>query len=143
MSILTTDDNRISVARFSKIPGLQGLPDIERPTASVAGSAASSAHSQTDSVIDRDEPCFITKSILYTHEQAHWINAERSDKRGSFDVVGVVPHRVIVVLNKSPNSRSISSMGWTSLTQISSCMIHPTLQIVNLYHVRHPNSNLF
>jgi len=29
--------------------------------------------------VDPEEPCFIAKSVSYTHERVHWVNAVRND----------------------------------------------------------------
>lgn len=89
MSIFTPGDNRrLSVARFSRIPGFQNLPAIEPLPSSAGGSVASSSESQTSTLIARDEPCLITKSISYTHERAHWISAVRGNNSLKAEVVG-------------------------------------------------------
>ncbi|CAA7269271.1 unnamed protein product [Cyclocybe aegerita] len=71
--------NCLSVAPFSNLPAIYTLPAISRASASVAGSIFASVKSATYDVISRDERCLITKSISYTHERAHWVNAARSD----------------------------------------------------------------
>lgn len=40
--------------------------------------------------IDREEPCFITKSVSYTHERAHWVNAVRNDPIAKEQVVRIL-----------------------------------------------------
>ncbi|KAF8957602.1 hypothetical protein BDZ97DRAFT_1924481 [Flammula alnicola] len=69
----------LSVGPFSDMPAIAGLPAIARPSASVTASVSGSVKSATFDVINRDERCLITKSLLYTHERAHWISAVRSD----------------------------------------------------------------
>ncbi|KAJ3484079.1 hypothetical protein NLJ89_g12009 [Agrocybe chaxingu] len=79
------------------MPAMANLPAIKRPFASVTASMSGSAKSATYDVIKRDERCFVTKSLLYTHERAHWISAVHSDANRKVETekfiidLGIVP----------------------------------------------------
>ena len=119
---------RLSVGPFSRIPGIIGLEDIKRTAASISGSAASSSHSFSDSVIDRAEPCLVTGSILYTHERVHWINAVRSDVDKKGEIVSPSPQSMLT--NYAFVRRYLLSATCVSLLLISPWKTHPTLRIV-------------
>ena len=74
MSLLTRED-RISVKPFARVPALLDLPAIQRAPASV--SDVSSSRGPAGGV-DLSEGCLITKTIKYTHQLAHWVNAVRN-----------------------------------------------------------------
>jgi hypothetical protein len=70
---------------FYKIPGVQtwGVPDLIPAAHSGDAPSVSSTASTSYRNIDREEPCFITKSSCYTHER----NAVRSDPEVKEEVV--------------------------------------------------------
>lgn len=99
MSTLTAGpESRLSVNfKFAYVPAMS-LPEPYEPlepiprappsddaaltqkTASVTSSQARAKDSETrhKHKIPREEPCFVTGSISYTNEQAHWVNAVRN-----------------------------------------------------------------
>jgi hypothetical protein len=75
MSLLTKE-YRLSVKSFAAVPALLDLPEIQRETASVSN--VYSRHSRLSSMrgsVDLKEGCLITKSVKYTHQLAHMVNA--------------------------------------------------------------------
>ena len=75
MSKLNTS-GRLSIGSFAPVPALGDLGEIQRPTSSLPGSLSS--YITATAVIDPAEPCFITKAVLYTHEQVQWVSPVRS-----------------------------------------------------------------
>jgi hypothetical protein len=77
------------VASFAKVPGIPSLnlEDIKRPPHPGTASSAASSQSDSQRILSRDEPCFVTNSIRYTNEQAHWISAVGRDPASKADVV--------------------------------------------------------
>lgn len=71
---LITKYSRISVKPFAAVPALGDLPEIQRPSATVSN--LSSARGIGEGV-DLAEGCILTKSIKFTHQLAHWVNAVR------------------------------------------------------------------
>ena len=75
MSLLT-NEHRLSVKPFAAVPALLDLPEIQREPASVSN--VSSRLSTMCGGVDLEEGCLLTKSVRYTHQVAHIINAVRS-----------------------------------------------------------------
>jgi hypothetical protein len=71
---LVTNEHRITVKKFAAVPALLDLPEIQRLPGSV--SRASSWRGEGDGV-DLAEGCLLTKTVKYTHQLAHWVNAVR------------------------------------------------------------------
>ena len=74
---LPTKAGRLSVKNFARVPQLLALPDIERTSASVA--ASSRPERETEGVVELSDGCCVTKSIKYTHQLVHFVNAVRGD----------------------------------------------------------------
>lgn len=81
---------RLSVASFARLPGMGSLRTIERPPHSGGRTPAGSSEHSSSRILERDERCFVTKTISYNHEQAHWVNAVRSDRDRSQEVVSAL-----------------------------------------------------
>ncbi len=75
MSLLT-EEYRLSVKPFAAVPALLDLPEIRRGPASVSN--VSSRLSSMRGSVNLEEGCLITKSVKYTHQPAHMVNAVRS-----------------------------------------------------------------
>ena len=73
MSLLT-NDSRLSVKPFAAVPALLDLPEIHRQPASVSNV---SSRSSVCSDVDLEKGCLVTKSVKYTHQVAHLVNAVR------------------------------------------------------------------
>jgi hypothetical protein len=71
---LVTGQHRITVKKFAAVPALLDLDEIQRQPASV--SQVSSFRGANDGV-DLAEGCMLTKSVKYTHQLTHWVNAVR------------------------------------------------------------------
>ena len=69
---LVTAQGRITVKKFAAAPALLELDEIQRQPASV--SQVSSFRGANDGV-DLAEGCMLTKSVKYTHQLVHWVNA--------------------------------------------------------------------
>ena len=69
---LVTAQGRITVKKFAAAPALLELDEIPRQPASV--SQVSSFRGTNDGV-DLAEGCMLTKSVKYTHQLVHWVNA--------------------------------------------------------------------
>ena len=75
------------------------VPEIPRDHSLVASSRASSYASGTRRlVLEREEPCFITKRPSFSLEIAHWVNAVREDPARKALVVGYM-HTLLSHLN--------------------------------------------
>ncbi|KAF8809017.1 hypothetical protein BYT27DRAFT_7284830 [Phlegmacium glaucopus] len=72
---LITRRGRISVKPFASVPSLANLPSIQRAQASVSNV---SSRCRVEGV-DLSEGCLVTKSIKYTHQLSHWINAAQNN----------------------------------------------------------------
>lgn len=72
---LVNRDGRLSVKPFASVPALLDLPQILRKPATVSNV---SSLSSIRGGIQLEEGCLITKSIKYTHQVAHLLNAVRS-----------------------------------------------------------------
>jgi hypothetical protein len=72
MSLLT-QQGRISVKPFAKVPPLGRLSGITPARASVNVSS----NRGVEEGVDLSEGCLVTKTLKYTHQKAHWINAIR------------------------------------------------------------------
>jgi hypothetical protein len=73
---LVTRNGRISVKPFTKVPPLVNLPGI-LPTHASVSNVSSNSRVQEGGV-DLSEGCLVTKSLKYTHQLIHWINAIRT-----------------------------------------------------------------
>lgn len=76
MSLLTRQ-GRITVKAFASVPALANLPEIQQEPCSV--SDISSVQSTGGGIIDLNEGCIVTKSVKYTHQLIHWVNAVRDE----------------------------------------------------------------
>ena len=79
---------RISVKPFASVPPLGDLPPIQRAQASVSNV---SSHRGVEDGVDLSEGCFVTKTLKYTHQLSHWVNAVRNEDPGpiaSFNLIG-------------------------------------------------------
>ena len=74
MSILARNQ-RISVKPFATVPALLDLPEIGRERDIMSLSHVSSRHGSVRHGVDLEEGCLITKSVKYTHQLAHWVDA--------------------------------------------------------------------
>jgi hypothetical protein len=72
---MLTKDHRLTVKQFAAVPGLLNLPAIQRAPASVSNEPSFRG---VDGGVDLSEGCLVTKSIKYTHQLAHWVNAVRN-----------------------------------------------------------------
>ena|SRR5258707_5578492 len=84
---------RGNVKPFAKVPALGGLPEIQPARATVSG-VSSRRGVEGDPGVDLAEGCIVTKTIKYTHQLVHWVNAVRSGDPK--DVVSEVPTRQLV-----------------------------------------------
>ncbi|KAF8521401.1 hypothetical protein BU17DRAFT_87955 [Hysterangium stoloniferum] len=86
-----TENAELSSISFATVHGMMGLPHILQPPHS--GGCLTTASSQVSSIpynVPQDEPCFITKSLSYMHEQAHWIDAIQGDSELKNDVESLI-----------------------------------------------------
>ncbi len=90
MSFLTKD-RHITVRPFAKVPALGDLPEIRHALRTVV---SSSSRHRADGSVDLAEGCLLTKTVKYTHQLAHWVNAIRSGDPK--EVVSEVPTRTLV-----------------------------------------------
>ena len=79
-----------------------GVGALERDhSAPAASSNGSTTSRQTRQIIDRAEPCFITKRPSYTLESAHWVNAVRKDANDKAAIVcSFHPHWLVLIPSK-------------------------------------------
>jgi len=91
----------LTVKRFSKVPALgPNIAAVDRPPHSAGGSSATTSQTH-HSVVKRDEPCFVTNSILYTHELVHFVRDIQGDDDRKEKIV-----RALHSLNLPLSSRS-------------------------------------
>ena len=57
-----TQQGHFTVKEFASVPPLLGHPAIQRARANVSS-------------LDLAEGCLVTKTVKYTHQLVHWINA--------------------------------------------------------------------
>ena len=81
MSLLTKQ-NRITVKQFAAVPALLSLPAVQRAPPSVPDAS----FRWDDGGINLSEGCLVTKTVKYTHQLVHWVNAVRGGDPS--DVVG-------------------------------------------------------
>ncbi|KAF8806814.1 hypothetical protein BYT27DRAFT_7338816 [Phlegmacium glaucopus] len=97
---------------FYKVPRIQawGVDDLTPDAHSGGAPSASSTTSITYRNIDREEPCFITKSPCYTHERVHWVNAVRNDPDVKEEIVRwpLIHHIDFSYCYRLPRSQSIN-----------------------------------
>ena len=83
MSAILQSNKRLTTSySFYKLPAVahwNTLAITPAPHSNGASSVSSVSTKSRARNIDREEPCFITKSVSYTHERAHWVNAVRKD----------------------------------------------------------------
>ncbi len=77
MSMLTPEDRTGLVKEFASALALVGLPEI-RPRRNLDSRRRG---------VDLAEGCFLTKSVKYTHQLAHWVNAVRDEYRAGSEIV--------------------------------------------------------
>jgi hypothetical protein len=101
MSLLT-NEHRLSAKRFAAVPALLDLPEIQREPASVSN--VSSRSSIMRGGVDPEEGCLITKSVKYTHQLLHMVDAVRSgdpqpivSQKGSKRIQPQVPKLLVTV----------------------------------------------
>lgn len=87
MSLLTRQ-GRFTVKAFASVPALADLPEIQQEPCSA--SDISSFQSTFGSIIDLNEGCILTKSVKYTHQLIHWVNAAHDG-----DPIEVVSRKLI------------------------------------------------
>ncbi|KAF8899777.1 hypothetical protein CPB84DRAFT_1680960 [Gymnopilus junonius] len=63
----------LSVKAFAKVPAVLDLPEILRDPASASN--VSSRHESIRNGVDLSEGCMLTKSVKYSHQLAHFVNA--------------------------------------------------------------------
>ncbi|KAF9512295.1 hypothetical protein BS47DRAFT_1372848 [Hydnum rufescens UP504] len=68
---LITTGGHLPVKPFAAVPALGGLPEIPRPLATVSNLSPVRGPSWG---VDLAEGCFLTKSVKYTHQLAHWVS---------------------------------------------------------------------
>jgi len=71
MSLLTRE-GRITVRAFAAVPTLVDLPEIQQAPGSVSNV---SSFRGAGGRVDLAEGCILTKSVKYTHQLVHWVNA--------------------------------------------------------------------
>jgi hypothetical protein len=85
---LPSHQGHILVKPFASVPSLANLPPIQHAQASVSN--VSSHHGVEDGV-GLSEGCFATKTLKYTHQLSHWVNAVRNEGPEpimSFNLIG-------------------------------------------------------
>ena len=105
-AILQSNKPRLTTSySFPKLPAVgrwNTLAITPAPHSNGASSVSSVSTKSRARNIDREEPCFITKSVSYTHERAHWVNAVRKDSVLKEQVVrppsNLVPVLVITLI---------------------------------------------
>ncbi len=90
MSFLT-EDGQLSVKPFARVLAVLDLPELRRASPTVRGS---SSIRRVDGSVDLAEGCLLTKTVKYTHQLAHWVNAVRTGDPE--EVVSEVPTRPLV-----------------------------------------------
>ncbi|KAK2464686.1 hypothetical protein APHAL10511_003262 [Amanita phalloides] len=141
MSLLTKKD-RISVKPFARIPALLDLPPIQRASASVSNV---SSFRETGGGVDLSEGCLLTKSVKYTHQLAHWVNAVRDKSADPSSIEEVISRQLRIVpsenftLNDPCNLAYLEAFVHTSLdlyafiaVTASSSTLEDLLQMVKL-----------
>jgi hypothetical protein len=78
MSLLTRE-GRITVKAFASVPALVDLPEIQQAPGSVSDVSSLQG---TGGAIDLAEGCILTKSVKYTHQLVHWVDAVCSGDPG-------------------------------------------------------------
>ena len=87
----------LTVKKFSKVPALgPNIAAVDRPPHSAGGSSATASQTH-HSVVKRDEPCFVTNSILYTHELVHFVRDVQGDDDRKEEIVRAL-HQYLVHL---------------------------------------------
>jgi hypothetical protein len=76
MSLIIKEE-RLTVKAFATVPALLDLPEIEREPASVSNVSSRSSMGVNLNV-NFEEGCIVTKSVKYTHQVTHLVNAVRS-----------------------------------------------------------------
>jgi hypothetical protein len=71
MSLLTHED-RITFKTFASVPTLVDLPEIRQQPSTVSNVSSLQG---PDNSLNLAEGCFLTKSVKYTHQLVHWVNA--------------------------------------------------------------------
>jgi hypothetical protein len=74
MSLLTRE-GRITFKTFALVTTLANLPEIQQQPGTVSNISSLQG---ADNRIDLAEGCILTKSVKYTHQLAHWVNAVHS-----------------------------------------------------------------
>jgi hypothetical protein len=75
---LLTKEHRLTAKQFASVPALLDLPEIQRVPASVSNVSSRLSSSGRYGNIELQEGCLITKSVKYTHQLAHMVNAVHS-----------------------------------------------------------------
>jgi hypothetical protein len=79
MSMLTPD-GRITVRPFSSVPALGELPELRQRPGPLRNNSLRHG-------VDLAKGRIVTKSIRYTHQLAHWVNAVRQGGPDASEVV--------------------------------------------------------
>jgi hypothetical protein len=96
MSLLT-HEGHITCKAFASVPTLVDLPEIQQQPGTVSNISSLQG---PDNSIDLAEGCILTKSVKYTHQLAHWVNAVHSgDPRGvvSRKLIGFIHHNCLTL----------------------------------------------
>jgi hypothetical protein len=72
---LVTPEGRFTVKKFAAVPSLLDQPAIQRPSPTVSNVSSLRG---PDGGVDLAEGCLVTKTVKYTHQLAHWVNAVRN-----------------------------------------------------------------
>lgn len=65
-------EGHVTIKGFASVPALAGLPKIQQEACSVS---RISSFQGDGSNIDLAEGCVLTKSVKYTHQLVHWVDA--------------------------------------------------------------------
>jgi hypothetical protein len=98
---LLTREGRITFKTFASVPTLVDLPEIQQQPGTVSNISSLQG---TDDSIDLAEGCILTKSVKYTHQLAHWVNAVHSgDPREvvSRKLIGFIHHNCLILSFRS------------------------------------------
>ena len=141
MATLLTKRGHITAKPFAKVPALGDLPEIQPARATVSG-VSSRCGVEGDPGVDLAEGCIVTKTIKYTHQLVHWVNAVRSGDPK--DVVSEVPTRSDLLSLFS--RKTCFDLDWVSFpTQASPSIIRPISLFVSptVYFPEQKNLNLY
>ena len=128
---MSTDPNGVtklttnfSLAKLQGVSAWNAQAVEQAPHSAGAKSAASSTRGASDRTIDRAEPCFITNTSVYTHQQAHWINTIRGSNADTMALVASSKSLLILCPNVILSCRKLSFAHRVLLTTYLACMMH-------------------